>query len=172
MRLADSLGIPVPLDLRTLCAGLGLRRNRPIHLVPRAPPPGGPSGLLLGTDHADHVCYDRRARPLHRDHIILHELGHLVWGHEIAVADETVTAQSLLPRLSPELMQRMLHRSQFSDVEERQAEVFASVMLERFSYQPVVAAEGCLPDNADAANRLVGSLAHHPSSDRDRRPGV
>jgi hypothetical protein len=127
-------------------------------------PSGGPSGLLLGTDDADYVFYDCRARPIHRDHIILHELGHLLWGHEI-------TAQHLLARLNPELMERMLHRSQFSDVEERQAEVFASVMLERFSFQ-IVAAEGCCPGGVDAANRLMGSLAHHPSWACGRRESV
>jgi hypothetical protein len=138
VRLADSLDIPIPFSLETLCAGLGIKRNRPIHLVPWMLPPGGPSGLLLGTGQADHVFYDWRARPLHRDHIVLHELGHVVWGHEIAVAGEAAAARRLLPRLSPELVRRMLFRSQFSDAEERQAEVFASVMLERFSYQQVV----------------------------------
>jgi len=42
---------------------------------------GGLPGLWLETDTADLLYYEERTSPLHQQHIVLHELGHILWGH-------------------------------------------------------------------------------------------
>lgn len=65
-----------------------------------------------------------RCTPLHQQHIVLHEAGHLLCGHQDArtAADRAAGggAAGLVPHLSGELVRRVLGRSQ-----EQEAELFA-----------------------------------------------
>ncbi len=48
----------------------------------------GACGLWLGTDNADYVFYEARTAPLHREHIILHEIGHVLCDHHRSITDD------------------------------------------------------------------------------------
>ena len=89
-RLAD-LRLPVPFALESLCGELALRRGKPLTIVdmPSAHD-GGPSGAWIATDEADYVFVDQSARALHREHIVLHELAHIIFDHSSAL----LTAQT------------------------------------------------------------------------------
>lgn len=84
VELVDRLMIPTPFDIEVLCEQLGRERGRPIRLLPMDLPAGTPSGLLVAMGDADYVLYEQRTAPMHRNLIVLHEVGHalLPLGHE------------------------------------------------------------------------------------------
>jgi hypothetical protein len=125
------LDLRPPFDVRQVCASLASQRGRPIHLRPMELPDGGPCGLWLATPRADVICYDSAVSGLHRDHIILHEVGHLLFGHPGAPAVDAVTSQLLMPGLDPALVRRVLGRTQYSEAAEVAAETFATLVLAR-----------------------------------------
>jgi hypothetical protein len=74
--------IPAPFTVERLCANLARSRGRPIHLLPWDTTGAAvPCGLWVSTERADYVVYERAAAPILRQHIVLHELAHLMLGH-------------------------------------------------------------------------------------------
>lgn len=147
------LELPTPFEARTFCSVLAERRGRPILLRPIATR-SGPWGVWVAAPSADIIFYERDTSPLHQAHIILHEVSHLLCGHQpVPVADAELT-RLLFPDLCPETVQRVLHRSSYSGDEEQEAELLASLILER-------AGSGSVPMvTADAeVLQLLGRLA-------------
>jgi hypothetical protein len=128
----SQLDVPNPFDLHSFVATLARQRGKAIELVAVRLGPGTPCGMLISTDDTDYVYYAANTSTVHADHIALHEIGHLVFGHHAgsAVIDDSAI-QALLPALSPELIQRVLGRTVYLDEHERQAELFASMVLSR-----------------------------------------
>ncbi|GAA3850815.1 ImmA/IrrE family metallo-endopeptidase [Saccharothrix violaceirubra] len=117
-------------DVRELCESLGARRGRVIELVAMPLSPLGMSGLWLAAADVDIVCYESGTSRPHQDHIILHELGHILYGH----AQATEVADALAPMftaLDPGVLRVMLARRHhtFGENEEREAEDFAYATL-------------------------------------------
>lgn len=129
-RLAAKLDLPRPFDVRELCDRISAERGRPIVLTPLPMTLLGPCGLWLAGEHADIVCYEQNTSALHQEHIILHELGHIL--HEHSGAE---TMAKLFPDLGDETLRIMLARQHdsFSERAERQAENFAYAVLGRAS---------------------------------------
>jgi len=91
----------------------------------------GPCGVWLALAEGDYIFYESDTSQLHREHIILHELGHLLCDHRpTEVIDGKVLTQ-LLPTLDPTVVRRVLGRTTYSAVEEQEAEVVASLVRER-----------------------------------------
>jgi hypothetical protein len=130
-RLVDGLDIPVPFDAREVCRRVGTDRDRPIHLSALPMPPGVPCGLWVSTEAADFIFYEEQTSGLHQEHIILHELGHLLCDHEPTTGPAPDISRVLLPNLDPALVSRVLTRSHYSATAEREAEMIASLILER-----------------------------------------
>lgn len=112
------------------------RRSRPIELVPSDFDGTGPCGLMLTTaDERDLVLYPKSASPLLQEHVIVHEIGHLLFGHAENVDGvddaelELDALRRLVPDLPPELIRRLLARTSYEDQHEREAEVFATMLL-------------------------------------------
>ncbi|MCS0635847.1 hypothetical protein NX801_09235 [Streptomyces sp. LP05-1] len=118
-----------PLHVRELCRLLGDYRGRPIQLVPYALPAPGPFGLWIATDTVDLIFYQQETSPLHQDHIILHEVGHIL-ADDTSDEDDPVVWQSLLPALSYDAIRRALRRTAYEDEREREAELIATTILE------------------------------------------
>ncbi len=127
-RLAG-LRLPRPFALPRFCRELALRRGRPltITIMPLAAE-GGPSGAWIATDEADYIFVDQAATGLHREHIVLHELAHMIFDHRSAPPLSDVDAAALLPALSSETVARVLGRSRYTEVEEREAELLATMI--------------------------------------------
>ncbi|XVU20934.1 hypothetical protein ACQPZJ_27090 [Actinoplanes sp. CA-054009] len=125
--------VPDPFDLDTFCAEVAERRGRPLI---RRPVPGlsagAPCGLWIGTPDADHVFYDPGTSPLHAEHIVLHELAHILSGH--SGADGSLAR--LFPDLDPVTVGRVLGRAAYSDAQEREAEMMASLIRGRSPKPP------------------------------------
>ncbi|SNY55579.1 hypothetical protein SAMN05421748_116176 [Paractinoplanes atraurantiacus] len=132
--------MPDPFDLDTFCAEVAERRGRPLI---RRPVPGlsadAPCGLWIGTPEADHVFYDPGTSPLHAEHIVLHELAHILSGHS-GTGNESAGAGSartrLFPDLDPATVSRALGRAAYSDEQEREAEMMASLIRGRSPKPP------------------------------------
>lgn len=150
------LDLPDPFDIDALCLRLGQQRGRPIYLVPVALPLGGACGMLASTEEFDAIFFQQNTNRLHQAQIKGHEIAHLICGHRAVSVDGTGAAL-LLPDLDPALVRTMMNRSDYTVDEEREAEVLASLLLERTSSwtpqrQP--------PDVESMTHRLMRSLGN------------
>ncbi len=127
--LLRELDIRPPLDVSQLCARLGEHRGRQICLQPMPIPVSGPFGIWLSLPGSDVIAYQSETSRTHQDHIILHELGHLVAGHRSDEDDDTLLRE-LFPAIAPETVRRMLQRTSYDTSQEREAETVATIILE------------------------------------------
>ena len=131
-RLDRTVGIPVPFELdRFLERWRAWRAGRPVTLLalPAAELPSGTCGMWLALPAEDVVAFPAGVPRNHRDHIVLHEIGHMLADHSGPVAGAGLAG--LLPDLDPAMVRSMLGRSVYSAVEEQEAELIASLILQR-----------------------------------------
>ncbi|MFJ9605970.1 ParH-like protein [Kitasatospora sp. NPDC101176] len=177
-RVAERLELPSPFDATVLLERLARRRGRPISLLPVAARAGTPCGLLVSTRETDYILYTADTSALHRRHILVHEIAHLLLEHAGSAPLGPVSA--LLPHLSPALVQRVLGRTCYDEPQEREAELLASLILSRASE-----ADAAHPPGPDAAPRaggldlldaldalLTGAPAVRPPADTDPGTGT
>ncbi|MEU5087779.1 ParH-like protein [Streptomyces sp. NPDC021356] len=132
-RLVDGLDLPAPFDAGAFIALVARTRGRDIQLMPVAYRPHTPCGLLITTDHADCILYAADTTPLHQQHILLHEAAHLVCGHHETSPAASAAAELLLPHLPSDLVRRVLGRTVYTLPQEAEAELVASLILNRAS---------------------------------------
>jgi hypothetical protein len=127
--LVAALPIPTPFTIEALVAELGERRGREIRLMRLPRGPRVPHGLLIRTDDTDFIGHAAAIAGLHREHIVLHELGHLLHADDGEAVNPGILGQlrNVLPDLSPELIRRLLTRTSYDDRAERCAELFATM---------------------------------------------
>jgi hypothetical protein len=159
-QVVNGLQIPDPFDIHELCRLLGHRRGRPIQLIPLSLPAGSPCGIWVSTRSFDAIFYEADTSRLHQEHIISHELGHLLCEHKAAPVLDADASRLLLPDLDPQLIQRMLGRTNYTAVEEREAEVIASLILRTANGRDPASTWVAPPDAADVFARLEHSLEH------------
>ncbi|MGK4584274.1 ParH-like protein [Kitasatospora sp. HPMI-4] len=128
--IADSLTLPDPFDAAAFIAALAHQRGRPIELLPVAWQPSTPCGLLVTADQADYILYCADTSALHQQHILLHEAAHLLCGHQGGARRPL----GLTPHLSPDLVRRVLGRTVYTEPEEEEAELLASLVLHRLAW--------------------------------------
>lgn len=130
----EDVAVPNPFDINDFCDIIGTKRQRALHLVPKQTRLG-PCGLWLALPDVDYVFYESETSQLHREHIILHELGHLLCEHQpTGVIDEEVVAR-LFPHLNPAVVHRVLGRTTYTAIEEQEAEMVASLVRERIEHE-------------------------------------
>jgi hypothetical protein len=79
--LIDGLpALPRPWSVTELCARLERRRGRRL-IVHRLDLAALPSGLWYDDGRADHIICRHGITGYHRDHVILHEICHMLAGH-------------------------------------------------------------------------------------------
>ncbi|MDQ6670672.1 MAG: hypothetical protein M3069_07950 [Chloroflexota bacterium] len=154
-----SLELPDRFELSAVVARVAELRARPIVLWPVANRPG-PCGLWAALPGRDYVFYESDTSPMHQAHIILHELGHLIWGHQSAYVLDLDLLQSLLPDLDPGMIETVLRRARYETNEEQEAEVLASLALQRLtSGEPATTPVG--EEERIILARLARSLESH-----------
>lgn len=157
--LIRSLDLPTPFDIDVLCDRVSASRGRPIRLAPLAFPAGGPGGLLVSTVVADYIFYEANTTIPHQTHVIVHELGHLLWQHAPAVPPYTELDGLLPEELDPAAVRHMFGRSQYAEPDEWAAEYFATQVLRKVSAWTVEPPS--VPEEiADVVRRLERSLRH------------
>jgi hypothetical protein len=157
----DGVDIPDPFDVDTFASTIAGRRQRPLHLLPKQTPVG-PCGVWLAMPEADYVFYENGTSAVHREHIILHELGHLLGEHEAHETIDDDVLRELFPQLDPAMVRRVLGRTSYSAAEEQEAEMIASMVLERVGRRgPVSAARAT--KHGDVIDRLTVTLGGEPT---------
>ncbi|MDT3397705.1 hypothetical protein RKE29_13775 [Streptomyces sp. B1866] len=183
--VADTLDIPRPFDLDTLCDRVAARRGRPLRLVPLegAPDASMPCGVWVATREADLIFYEPATSALHKLHIVLHELAHLLLGHGAPDAERPAYAGRLLEgptggaaaygadglaglagldgldglgegddELDLDQVLHILGRTSYSDNEEKDAELLATILSGR------ILAQEATSDRASGGGRAAGVL--------------
>lgn len=133
-----ALEFPQPFSAEALCALIAEQRGRRLYLHPLPPlsGEGTPCGMWVATAAADHVYFEAATSPLHQDHIILHELAHMLCGHTMPGLDEP-TSTDLETAPAPALVQNALARTRYTSNDEQEAEMVASVILEECALRAV-----------------------------------
>lgn len=155
--LLNELGIRPPLDVVTLCRRLGERRGRPIVLLAHPIEVSGPFGAWIATADTDYILYQQETTKAHQDHIILHELGHIIAGHGGDEQDDALMSQLFPPEAgwNPDAVRRALRRTSYDTAEEREAETVATIILEWASVLDLVAPP---PASDESVRRFESAL--------------
>jgi hypothetical protein len=130
-RLAE-LDLPAEPGIAKLVEHLSARRNRPIILMPIAMQGSGPHspyGIWIATAEVDFIAYEANTSQHHQEHIIAHELGHMICCHRGLGQPDANTVSLLFPDLSPDLIRELLRRSSYVDAQEEEAEIMGSLLM-------------------------------------------
>ncbi|GAA2591591.1 hypothetical protein [Streptomyces axinellae] len=142
----NQLSVPHPFAIDTLCQELSAQRQRPLHLhpLPQQTAQNSICGVWLATETDDHIFFEQRTSRVHQEHILLHEIGHMLFDHHGTDLDHGKVSQALLPDLSPQLVQRLLGRTSYTNRQEQEAEMLASLLRIRVSQSAARAPHGVL----------------------------
>jgi len=114
-------------------AQLGNRRGRRIRLLPIQThiALSGQCGLWIETEEVDFIFYDEDTTPFHQRLIIAHECAHIIRAvPNSGMAAESLDMSQLLPHLDPSLIQRVLGRDGYTNAQEEEAEMIASLIMD------------------------------------------
>lgn len=134
--LFDRLDLPVGSGITTLIERLSRERRRPIQVLPVSLGAGEPCGMWLAMQTVDIIVVEADTTAFHRDHIIAHELAHMLCNHSSSSEIETDGLNLLFPHLDTGRVIDILGRTHYPNEEERAAEVVASLILERVTRPP------------------------------------
>ncbi|MEV3860035.1 hypothetical protein AB0J38_37725 [Streptomyces sp. NPDC050095] len=154
-RALQQLDIQPPLRVEVLCRLLGEQRGRPIRLMPHPLPVPGPFGLWIASDTADYIFYQLETSKIHQDHIILHEVGHIMAGHHSPEADGALLGQPF-PNIPNHVVKKALRRSSYAEQHEREAELVATIMLEWASILDCVSPPSTTDSPVDRVQSALG----------------
>ncbi|MFJ9865359.1 hypothetical protein [Streptomyces sp. NPDC101165] len=128
--IVDRLGLPRPFSVEALCHQLAEQRRRPLRLMPLPPEAGaiGACGLWLSTSTSDFIFVERNTSQPHQEHIILHEIGHMLFEHRTLSPADPASMSEIFSDLGPDVLRRFLARTNYSTRHEREAEMLASLI--------------------------------------------
>jgi hypothetical protein len=137
LAMARKLPIPVPWDRDVFIKNLTEMRGRAIKLIPTdtAALTDSPCGLWLARDDDDLILHEIGTSDYHIDQIVGHELGHILLGHGrsrafgLDRAREQDLCRQVLPDIDPETVRAVLARADFASDQERDAEMFGSLLM-------------------------------------------
>jgi len=151
-----------------LCEVIAHRLQRQIRLRFDDLGEGGLSGLWAVTDDGAHVIIVTTTRSwVHRLLILLHELAHMLCGHEPARLDAEAGAHLLYPDLSPRMLKTLAGRTDLTRTEEREADRVAGALargLIQWARRQHV--EPFRPDGDDVVARTWYTLGFSPGRGR------
>ena len=160
------LTLPDPFDLTELCRSVSTSRSRPLHVrgIPGPPSRARPCGIWIATDDDDWIFVDQQTSPLHRQHIVLHELAHMLCGHTAADLPENDMLRRLFPDLSPAMVRTVLGRTSYQSEYEREAELLASLIVARAqpSAVPIVPVTDVSAAEKEVLHRAALALGVEP----------
>lgn len=138
-KLKASLVLPDPWDLNVFVAQVAENVGKPINVVaqPELAADGFPCGLVVERTDDIVIIYDSTSSGYHGDHIVLHEIAHLLLNHTDPGCDSggfVNAVEALLPDCDPAAVLRVLGRTDYDETEESQAELFASLVMSESRY--------------------------------------
>jgi hypothetical protein len=132
--IAARYATPGPFSVADLCRVISTQRGRPLHVHPlNVPSSAGLNacGLWIATDVADHVFVEHRTSRFHQEHIILHEIGHMLCDHVTEDLPSALTEALRDGEVDSGLVRQVLARTSYTTGQEQDAELVASLILER-----------------------------------------
>ncbi|MEV0845484.1 hypothetical protein AB0J21_06265 [Streptomyces sp. NPDC049954] len=123
--------------------------------MPHSLPVPGPSGLWIASGSADYIFYQRETSKVHQDHIILHEIGHIMADHQSQDTGGEVLRHPL-PALDAEVVEGALWRSSHDEDREREAELVATIILEWASVLDSVPPPAATEPSVDRLQAALG----------------
>ena len=120
----------------------------------------GPFGVWFETDDFDVIVFQQETTKAHQDHIILHEVGHIVANHG---GDSTSEENSeILPQVPIDSVRRRLRRTCYDVRNEYEAEVIASLIGTDFGLlrPPLVEKPAASP--SAAMSRVESAMTYRP----------
>ncbi|MEU3711088.1 toxin [Streptomyces catenulae] len=120
--------------------------------------PPEPCGMWIAWPDVDVIVYAADTGHAYRNHIIVHELAHMLCGHR--TADDLIGpgTGALFPDLAPQLVRDALHRSGYTDPQEREAEMIASLFLKQAPADPPEAAGEMPRADAEILARIEATI--------------
>ena len=151
--LLGHTGIPYPWDINQFVDRLERHRARDIDLCAIPWAVGDSCGAWQ--QHPDHdvIAYAENTSGFHQDHIILHEIGHMISQHRGRCVLPEDEAQRIAPDLTPTAFAHLLDRGT-SHAEEREAETIAVMIHQRSRIRPQLARELLPPADARRLARV------------------
>ncbi|MFI5783114.1 hypothetical protein [Nocardia sp. NPDC051570] len=130
--LLSHMDLPPFSDVQTLCKSLSAQRGRPIYLHPLPPQNDSKAcGLWLETSEDDHIFFEQKTTLLHREHILYHELGHMLCDHDMHGITDSEALDYVFTDLQPNLIRRLLGRTNYTTRQEQEAEMIAGLLRAR-----------------------------------------
>lgn len=155
--LLATLTVPDPFDFDAFCAMVAEHRGRPLRLMEMRDTRNGPgpSGMWIATDAEDIVLVEPRTSVLHRRHIALHEIGHMLWDHTTSGVQPA--DRKLFCELDSTMVRRLLTRERPTDLQEQEAEMLATVLSSRIQRS---ATGGRTTWDSTATDHVLGRGSH------------
>lgn len=125
LRVARRL-LPDDGNPATFLTNLSKARGRPIELIEMEL--GGPSGMYIGLPTMDVVLVEVNSSPSRRLVSVAHEAAHMLLGHDKDATHVEESVATLLPHLSPALVQQALRREHHKGQQESDAEQLATII--------------------------------------------
>ncbi|MGP4001363.1 regulator component [Streptomyces sp. 8N706] len=123
-----ALHLPHRCSTRDLRDAVATMRGKPIILKPLKTLGlmDAPCGIRLETEEADLLFYEDGTSPLHKNHILAHEISHVICDHpgSLELNEDAFDAIGF----DPTLVQRMSGRTSYTTEDEREAEMMATVI--------------------------------------------
>ncbi|MEU9485120.1 hypothetical protein ACFTZK_36885 [Streptomyces decoyicus] len=127
--LVSALDLPSPFSVEALVRELSVRRGRPIRIHTLAiGSTVNACGMWIATESCDHIFVEEKTTRFHQEHIVLHEIGHILWDHGTSEDEDHSALATLLPDLRPDVVRRLLGRTSYTSEQEQEAELVASLI--------------------------------------------
>ncbi len=150
-------GIPQPWDINEWLDCLERARGRGIDLCALTWKPGDATGAWQPRDDHDVIAYPANTSGYHQNHIILHEIGHMLFQHSSRCTLSYEEARRIAPDLDANAYAHQLdHRD--GTVEEYEAEQFAHILHARVTAQSVPPPRNYRPPQDGTTASLVARL--------------
>ncbi|MFF0147526.1 hypothetical protein [Amycolatopsis sulphurea] len=148
---------PRPWSMNAWIDRLERHRDRDIDLLAVEYVPGQPSGAWQRHEDYDLVAYAAGTSSLHQDHIIAHEIAHLLCEHRGDCVLSEADAARVAPDLSAHLLSHLLTRVT-TDSDEYEAELMAVLLMSAATSDDAPLRPGASGRAAERARRFASVL--------------
>ncbi len=157
------LKLPQVASIRDLRHEETRRTGRAVHIEAAETVLGRRCGVCYVTENAFYIFYDPRTSRAHQDHVIGHEIAHVLLGHHEARRPSEAVPQGFAPLLDPALVEMMLARSSYEEAEEHDAELLASYLYGRVIEHRL---RNASPPGDDTQERIAHTLLSRREAER------
>ena len=158
--LVADLDLPDPFDLGVFCTRLGRHIGRSLVLMSHSMVIGGLCGAWMRTAKADYVFYEEDTSQLHQQHIVFHEIGHILRAHVPGKELSKDLARTIAAGAKVSDVFRVLGRDSYAEDDEFEAELIATLILRRIGRHPLrEVPQATDPTADDLIARITTSLS-------------